>query len=238
MKIYILVTLASLLLLTLLLSQAHATTLTATPNPYTMSNKTIDVGFISIANTVISNGAGTYTGNWLWTAPNGNALTLSNTLIQNLPASLYLSLTINAVSYNSLLLTFNGVSYYANAIYPNSIYGTWTFNAFVTDTNGDTSPSPALTNTITMAPAFSATWNTLATGGTGSGSTSIVLPITGNYVVSWGDGTYSISPTTTHTYGSGGIYTINIISNANNGITGFSFNNGGDKLKIDRKSVV
>ena len=129
--------LPSLLLLTLLLGTSHATTtLTATPNPYTLTNRTIDVGFISIANTVISNGAGTYTGNWLWVSPGGNALTLSNTLKQNLPASLCLSLTINAISYNSLLLTFNGVSYYANAVYPNSIYGTWTFNAFAGDTMG------------------------------------------------------------------------------------------------------
>jgi hypothetical protein len=134
--------------------------LAATPNPYTASNKTIDVSQGSVANTVISNGASgtaSYTGNWFWSAP--NTVTLSNTPTFALStANNALTLTINAVSSNSVRITANALNptiYYANAVGTNTIYGTWTFNAFAGDSNGDLSPSPALTNTITINPAFS-----------------------------------------------------------------------------------
>ena len=140
-----------------LTSTSTKTTLIATPNPYTLTNTVININQVSIANTIISNGyAGTtsYTGNWLWVAP--NTVTLSNTTIAALPATNNaLTLTINAVSSNSLKMTFNGINYYANAIGTNTIYGTWTFNAFAGDANGDSSPSPALTNTITISQALS-----------------------------------------------------------------------------------
>ncbi len=141
----------------LFLQNAAATVITATPNPYTLSNKTVDVGQVSIANTVLSNAAaGTtyYTGNWLWAAPSSSNIVAGNTLIQNLPATNNaLMLTINALSYNSLLLNFNGIIYYANAVGTNTIYGIWTFNAFAGDNSLDTSPAPALTNTITIDQA-------------------------------------------------------------------------------------
>jgi hypothetical protein len=141
----------------LFLQNAAAAVITATPNPYTLSNKTVDVGQISIANTVLSNAAaGTayYTGNWLWAAPSTSNMVAGNTLIQNLPSTNNaLMLTINALSANSLQLTFNGVIYYANAVGANTIYGIWTFNAFAGDNSLDTSPSPALTNTITINQA-------------------------------------------------------------------------------------
>lgn len=132
-------------------------TLTATPNPYTLSNSSILVGQISIANTAISGGTqplSSYTGNWAWVAP--NTVTLSNTPVQTLPTTNNaLSLTINAVSSNSLKLTFwtnsGGVVYYANAIGTNTIYGAWTFNGYVSDSNGDYNPSPQLTNTLIIS---------------------------------------------------------------------------------------
>jgi len=133
------------------------TTLTATPNPYTLTNTTINNGQISIANTVISGGsAGTtaYTGNWLWVPPASSNIVAGNTIIAALPTTNNaLTLTINAVSSNSLKMTFNGITYYANAIGTNTVYGTWTFNAFAGDANGDYSPSPALTNTISINPS-------------------------------------------------------------------------------------
>ena len=135
--------------------------LTATPNPYTLTNTTIDITQISLTNTVISGGtSGTtsYTGNWFWVAPASANIASSNTIIAALPTTNNaLTLTINAVSSNSLKMTFNGIVYYANAIGINTIYGTWTFNAFASDASHDAGPSPALTNTLTINPKISIT---------------------------------------------------------------------------------
>ena len=77
-------------------------------------------------------------------------------------------------------------------------------------------------------------FNTLMTGGTGSIANTLVLPITGNYIIDWDDGniiTYtSVTTNALHVYGTGGVYTLNIINNG--GMTGFRYNNGGDKLKL------
>ncbi len=131
--------------------------LMATPDPYTLSNTTIDVGQTSIANTIISNGiSGTasYTGNWIWTPPASSNMAIGNTMIAALPVSTNaLTITIRAVSANTLQMTFNGITYNAIASGTNTIYGTWTFNAMATDANGDTNPSPQLTNTITIMAA-------------------------------------------------------------------------------------
>ena len=56
--------------------------LTATPSPFTLSNTTIDVGQISIANTVVSGGSnGPYFGQWTWLSSNMiNAGSVSNTI--------------------------------------------------------------------------------------------------------------------------------------------------------------
>jgi surface protein len=84
---------------------------------------------------------------------------------------------------------------------------------------------------------FISTWktNNLSTGS--STATQIKLPLvswgTYNFVVDWGDGTTSTITTwnaaaTTHTYATAGTYTVKI-----KGIcTGWSFNGGGDRLKI------
>jgi hypothetical protein len=133
--------------------------LTATPNPYTLTNQTIDLGQVSLANTVISNGiSGTtsYTGNWVWYPPSSSNIVTANTIFALLPANNALTLTINAVAANSLKMTFNSITYYANTIGINTIYGTWTFNASAADANNDLGPSPALTNTITINPALTA----------------------------------------------------------------------------------
>ncbi len=75
---------------------------------------------------------------------------------------------------------------------------------------------------------FSAVWDTSQVSDGSSNSTTIVLPITGEYEVNWGDGTTNTS-VNNHTYAAEENYTINI---TNTNITGFRFNNAGDKLKI------
>jgi len=72
-------------------------------------------------------------------------------------------------------------------------------------------------------PDFVSTWDTTQAG---SASDTIVLPMTAGNTVHWGDG--SSDTTNTHTYASSGTYTVTIEGS----VTGFRFNNGGDKLKI------
>ena len=72
-------------------------------------------------------------------------------------------------------------------------------------------------------PDFISTWDTTQAG---SASDTIVLPMTAGNTVHWGDG--SSDTTNTHTYASSGTYTVTIEGS----VTGFRFNNGGDKLKI------
>jgi len=72
-------------------------------------------------------------------------------------------------------------------------------------------------------PDFVSTWDTTNAG---SASDTIVLPMTAGPTVHWGDGT--IDTTNTHTYASGGVYTVTI----EGAVTTFRFNNGGDRRKI------
>jgi surface protein len=90
---------------------------------------------------------------------------------------------------------------------------------------------------VTPRGAFVSTWKTNNTSTGSSGSTQIALPLestgTYNFTVDWGDGTQNSittwnDPNTTHTYASAGTYTVTITGT----ITGFRFNNGGDKLKL------
>ena len=72
-------------------------------------------------------------------------------------------------------------------------------------------------------PNFISTWDTTQAG---SASDTIVLPMTAGPTVDWGDGT--IDTSNTHTYASGGVYTVTI----EGAVTTFRFNNSGDKRKI------
>jgi hypothetical protein len=60
----------------------------------------------------------------------------------------------------------------------------------------------------------------------GSDPDQMDLPMAAGVEVDWGDGT--VNNLNTHTYSSGGIYTIVIFEE----VTGFKFNNGGDKSKL------
>ncbi|MFX1236125.1 MAG: BspA family leucine-rich repeat surface protein [Promethearchaeota archaeon] len=82
---------------------------------------------------------------------------------------------------------------------------------------------------------FSSMWDTLRPGE--SNGTQVQLPLeengTYNFVVDWGDGTQDVitnwdQSEVNHTYGLGGLYTINITGT----IVGWRFNKGGDRLKL------
>ncbi|MES2745556.1 MAG: BspA family leucine-rich repeat surface protein [Bdellovibrionota bacterium] len=174
------------------------------------------------------------------TAPTVTVNTLSTTdltpplsgTIDDATASI--SVTVNNHTYTA---TNNGDGTWSIA--DNVLYmtGTNTYDVTArgTDSLGnfaDDSTSGELTIT---APAFVSTWKTDNAGS--SGSNEITLPLrasgTYNFVVQWGDGRDDIitahnAPTITHTYTSPGTYTV-IISNV---ITGWSFKNTGDKLKL------
>ena len=85
--------------------------------------------------------------------------------------------------------------------------------------------------------AFISVWDTVKTSSGSSGSNQVHLPLQSsgiyNFVVYWGDGNNDMitiwnQPEVTHTYASGGVYTINITGK----IIGWRFDNGGDRLKV------
>ena len=107
----------------------------------------------------------------------------------------------------------------------------------MTPTNTET-PTMTPTQTMTQTPSptppppFRSIWETTSTNET------ITLPLesSGNYsfIVDWGDSTSDTinswnDPFTTHIYSSPGIYNVTIYGT----IDGFSFNNGGDCLKLN-----
>ena len=142
------------LFLTLIMGVASAGSLTAGPaNGVFTPGNIIDVGQSFTINALISGGIAPYNGFWAWSGT--NALTLSNTIIQQLPSNDELALTVNAISSNSLVMTFNGVSYDANGIgTSNTIYGLWTLTGNAVDSTG--ANSVQFTNTFTVDPALSA----------------------------------------------------------------------------------
>ncbi len=79
-------------------------------------------------------------------------------------------------------------------------------------------------------PAFISTWDSTKTSTTSSATSNITLPITGTYVVDWGDN--STSSTATHTYTGANTGTTTVTISVTGTITSFRFNNSGDVLKI------
>lgn len=87
----------------------------------------------------------------------------------------------------------------------------------------------------TLSTPFISVWDTTKTSAGSSASNTITLPYQsplGSYsgTIDWGDGTTSVNSyaNRTHIYASSGIYTIKVTGT----VVGFSFNNGGDRLKI------
>ena len=88
-----------------------------------------------------------------------------------------------------------------------------------------------------VSTIFTSVWNTNNTSGGSSTSTQIQLPLDSlgsyNFVVNWGDGSQNTitvwnQAQTLHTYAVAGTYTITITGT----ITGFVFNNTGDRNKL------
>jgi surface protein len=88
-----------------------------------------------------------------------------------------------------------------------------------------------------VSTIFTSVWNTNNTSGGSSTSTQVQLPLvssgTYNFIVNWGDGTQNTitvwnQAQTLHTYAVAGTYTITITGT----ITGFVFNNTGDRNKL------
>jgi hypothetical protein len=92
-------------------------------------------------------------------------------------------------------------------------------------------------SSVTPQPAFISTWKTDNQTTGSSTATQVRLPLessgTYNFKVDWGDGSASTITTwndvnTIHTYAAAGTYTLTIVGT----ITGFRFNNSGDREKI------
>ena len=91
------------------------------------------------------------------------------------------------------------------------------------------------------ANAFVSTWRTSNTSTGSSTSTQVKLPLvsggTYNFTVEWGDGNTDVitawnQAEVTHTYLSSGDYEIICTPNVVGGLTGFAFQNSGDRLKF------
>jgi len=149
----------------------------------------------------ISGGVLPYTFNAYYTngnVPANNAFLGSNTFS---PSATYnaiiITITPNSISPNSILITaYNGIVGAANFLFSNTIstgtntiYGTWTFNAFFADPTGANTISSSNTLTIDPAPTATSltpsntildsgqyvTYNVLISGG--------ALPITANLIL-------------------------------------------------------
>ncbi|MFA6963897.1 MAG: BspA family leucine-rich repeat surface protein [Patescibacteria group bacterium] len=114
-------------------------------------------------------------------------------------------------------------------------------DANTTAARTDTNVTVDITVTANFALQFLSRWDTSKTSSGSSTATQIHLPLestgTYNFIVDWGDSSTSTITTwnqaeTTHTYASGGIYDLKIGGT----ITGFRFNNAGDKLKLSQIS--
>ncbi|NBT57598.1 BspA family leucine-rich repeat surface protein, partial [bacterium] len=99
------------------------------------------------------------------------------------------------------------------------------------------SVSQSVTPSLSQAGAFVSTWSTDKTSTGSSTSTQIQLPLessgTYNFTVDWGDGSQNTITTwndanANHTYASEGVKLLTITGT----LTGFRFNNTGDRLKL------
>ncbi|MEI6624097.1 MAG: BspA family leucine-rich repeat surface protein, partial [Actinomycetes bacterium] len=117
----------------------------------------------------------------------------------------------------------------------------YTFTATANNGQGVGLASAPFGPVTPMTPEFKATWDTGNTSSGSSASDQIALPLVNggsyNFTAEWGDGqTTTITswndPDATHTYASGGQYTVTIKGTTN----GWSFNNSGDRLKIKHVS--
>lgn len=124
----------------------------------------INYGQSTTVNMVINGGLAPYTANLIWCKPSPLYQCLPQGVLANSPSANlpitgnYLSFTVNAFSYNTLQITFNGITSTItmpaiittnitsatnnmnpnNAVFANTIYGPWQFNGVVTDAGSNT----------------------------------------------------------------------------------------------------
>lgn len=125
----------------------------ANPNPPQVTNSVIDVGQISVVNSIITgNGIVGLTANWFWIAPNdisgsatnGNMVpfTFSNTGVSGNPSNVVLifnalsTTQVNLEELNGGFASPNVVTNTLSGFLANNAMGTWQVNAFVIDSNG------------------------------------------------------------------------------------------------------
>lgn len=168
-----------------------------------------------------------------WDAPSGGGTPVSYTATSS-PGGKTCVVDAPAVTCEVLGLT-NGTDY--------------TFTVTATNPGGTSTPSAA-SNSVTPGPVFETVWDTTKTSVGGSGSQQIRLPLvadgTYDFVVDWGDGSFSnivtgdVSPSNlsgvTHSYSSGGVKRLTITGTVN----GWNFQHGvaGDKERLKLQEVV
>ena len=168
------------------------------------------------------------------TAPNVIIQCPTSTRYYNPVQLLNISAT-DTVAIDTIWFNWNGTN--TTYISPQNItfnYGQNTINAWANDTAGYIGST---STTFFVQRTFRSKWDTTLTSAGSSAANQIKLPLEAggayNFTVNWGDGTNNTITSwnqaeVTHTYSSGGVYSINI----NGTINGWSFNNDGDRLKL------
>lgn len=168
------------------------------------------------------------------TAPTVEIISPSSITYYDATQLLNISATDN-IAVDTIWFNWNGVNEtYTSEQYIAFNYGLNTINAWANDSEGNIGSTSI---TFTIKPVFKTKWDTTLISTGSSSYKQIKLPLesggTYDFMVKWGDGTNNTITSwnqaeTTHTYSSEGVYTINI----NGTIIGWSFNNGGDRLKL------
>ena len=150
MKHYIKLSGMCLLLLFILISVHEVNAAALTNSVLQTSNAVIDVGQITVINTIITPNAGGgengYTSNWFWIAPNvmtggaSNGNTVPTTI--GIATVNNIVLIVNAITSNQIVLqtTVNVITNTLLTTTTSNALGVWTFNTLVIDSNGDVPP--------------------------------------------------------------------------------------------------
>jgi surface protein len=156
------------------------------------------------------------TGNITNTGTNSSVV-MSDTNL-DLSNNTYIASSTLSLTFSGTIIATNAFGYTANYIFNGTNYG-------------------VLYGALPTSFPFVSTWDTTATSTGSSNNNQVKLPLynggTYNFVVDWGDSSTSTITTwnqaeTTHTYSATGTYTISISGT----LTGWSFANTGDRLKI------
>ena len=147
--------LAIMLLSTFMVYTASAGTLTATPNPPSVSNAVIDVGQVANIITVISGGNSPYSVTWEAFQPNVSTTTPPGGACSSGSGSAFLLVQPISSTAVNLIDTCNQLPnpVTTTAIAGKTIYGSWPYNAYVIDSGGFNSVTTGDIS-LTINPAF------------------------------------------------------------------------------------